>query len=159
MSNAMSVAHGEFGRAAIYALDRPIVTHAHREGHLIFHVEGEPATMTVGEETFLNDKNTIVAVSPWESHSFQNADGGQSFNLVLYIKPMWFLENNNSAEFALKFGTPKIKMTPTIQKLVTRLTTLLLHDEVTNAFDGLLFSLTLACFETCLLYTSDAADD
>ena len=147
MSNAVSVAHGEFGRAAIYALDRPIVTHAHREGHLIFHVDGTPASMTVGGETHENDRNTVTAVSPWEPHSFQNAPGGQSLNLVLYIKPMWFLENSNSAEFALSFGRSKTEMTPAIRKLVNQLTTLLLHDDMSNKFDGMLFSLTRACFD------------
>jgi len=148
MSNAIAVAHGEFGRAAIYCLDRPIITHAHREGHLIFHVEGEAASMTVGEETITNDNTTAVAVSPWEPHSFENAPDGQSLNLVLYIKPMWFLENNNSAEFALNFGSRSVKMTPAIQRLVTRLTAILLHDESSTSADELLFSLTQACFES-----------
>lgn len=148
MSNAVSVAHGEFGRAAIYALDRPFVTHAHREGHLIFHVHGTPAMMTVGDETYLNDRDTIIAVSPWEPHSFfHSLPNVQSLNLVLYIKPMWFLENSNSAEFSLSFGRSKIRMTPNIQKLVNHLTTLLMHEEVSSKFDGLLFSLTRACFD------------
>lgn len=147
MSHAISVAHGEFGRAALYALDRTIVTHAHREGHLIFHVDGNPASMTVGDETFLNDAKNIVAVSPWEPHSFHSAPDGQSLNLVLYIKPMWFLENSNSAEFALRFGRPKIPMTPAINQIVARLTTLLLEDDGTVQFDGILYSLTRECFE------------
>jgi len=147
MSHAVSVAHGEFGRAAIYALDRPIVTHAHREGHLIFHVDGAPASMTVGQEDFCCDKETIAAVSPWEPHSFENAPNGQSLNLVLYIKPMWFLENSSSAEFSLSFGRSSFKMTQTIQQLVTRLTSLLLHEGGSGKFDGLLFSLTKASFD------------
>ncbi|MEM8869895.1 MAG: AraC family transcriptional regulator [Pseudomonadota bacterium] len=147
MSNAVSVAHGEFGRAAIYALDRPIVTHAHREGHLIFHVDGTPAQMTVGDQTFQSSKDTVIAVSPWEPHSFHNAPNGQSLNLVLYIKPMWFLENSSSAEFALSFGRSKIRVSPAIQQLANRLTTVLLHDDVSAKFDGLLFSLTRACFD------------
>ena len=39
MSIAHAVAHGAFGRACLYELDRPMVPHAHREGHLIFHVQ------------------------------------------------------------------------------------------------------------------------
>ncbi len=147
MSQAVSVAHGEFGRAALYALDRPIVKHAHREGHLVFHVDGAPATMTVGETTYLNDKSTAIAVSPWEPHSFDNAPSGQSLNLVLYIKPMWFLENSNSAEFALRFGRSDIPVTPVVHQLATRLTAHLLNDDGDAPFDGLLYSLTRECFE------------
>ena len=147
MSHAVSVAHGEFGRAALYALDRPIVKHAHREGHLVFHVDGAPASMTVGDKTFVIDRNTVCAVSPWEPHSFHNAPHGQSLNLVLYIKPMWFLENGNSAEFALRFGRSDIAMSPMVHQLATRLAGLLLDEDGTAPFDGLLYSLTRECFE------------
>ena len=147
MSNAIAVAHGEFGRAALYALDRPIVTHAHREGHLIFHVEGPSASVTVGDNQVVNDNETVVAVSPWEAHSFQSAEEGQSLSLVLYIKPMWFLENSHSAEFALRFGRSDIPATPGVQRLKTQLTALLLEDEGSPKFDGLLFSITRECFD------------
>ena len=40
MSRALSVYHGHFGRATLYELNRPMTTHAHREGHLIFYVGG-----------------------------------------------------------------------------------------------------------------------
>ena len=44
MSNALAVYHGPFGRASIYRLDKPLATHAHREGHLIFLVGGTEST-------------------------------------------------------------------------------------------------------------------
>ena len=43
MSRALAVFHGRFGRATVYQLNRPFNVHAHREGHLIFHVGGAPA--------------------------------------------------------------------------------------------------------------------
>ena len=43
MSRALAVFHGRFGRATVYQLNRPFNMHAHREGHLIFHVGGTPA--------------------------------------------------------------------------------------------------------------------
>ena len=39
MSRAVAVCHGPFGRVSVYDLDRPLVLHAHREAHLIFHLE------------------------------------------------------------------------------------------------------------------------
>ena len=47
MSIAHAVAHGAFGRACLYELDRPMVPHAHREGHLIFHVSGPVASVVI----------------------------------------------------------------------------------------------------------------
>ena len=53
-----------------------------------------------------------VAVSPWEPHNFELAEPGTTcLCLVLYIKPLWFLETSQSAEFALSFGRPHIRIT------------------------------------------------
>ena len=41
MSRAVAAVHGQFGRAVIYNLNRPFNIHAHREGHLIFHLAGD----------------------------------------------------------------------------------------------------------------------
>ena len=41
MSRAVAAVHGQFGRAVIYNLNRPFNIHAHREGHLIFHLSGD----------------------------------------------------------------------------------------------------------------------
>ena len=41
MSRAVAAVHGQFGRAVIYGLNRPFNIHAHREGHLIFHLSGD----------------------------------------------------------------------------------------------------------------------
>ena len=148
MARAISVHHGSFGRATLYELDKPLTTHAHREGHLIFYLGGAPGRMKVGDRDVAADRNTAVAISPWEPHSYQpSAQDGPNFVLTLYIKPMWFLENSQSAEFALSFGTPKIHMTPTVEKWVGRLTSVLLDDRPSDRFDGFLFETTRECFD------------
>jgi AraC-like DNA-binding protein len=147
MSRAVSVRHGAFGRTALYRLDRPIVTHAHREGHLIFYVDGETALVDInGSPRPLSD-STGVAVSPWEPHNFRVRTGSSCLCLVLYIKPIWFLENSPSAEFALQFGANSVQMTPQLQSLVLQLTTLLLEEEAVDEFDHLLFALIKLCFD------------
>ena len=47
MSTALAVCHGSFGRVTIYRLDKPMRTHAHREGHLTFHLGAPPAIVTI----------------------------------------------------------------------------------------------------------------
>ncbi|MEO0912128.1 MAG: AraC family transcriptional regulator [Pseudomonadota bacterium] len=148
MSNAFAVCHGDFGRAALYQLDKTIITHAHREGHLIFYLSGREAIVHVGSGQYDSTPQSAVAVSPWEPHSFHLAPGeGPCTCLVLYIKPMWFLEASQSAEFALNFGRAAILVTPEIAKWVKRLTALLIEDEPADMFDGLLFETTRHCFE------------
>ena len=51
MSRAIAVFHGGFGRATIYQLNRPFNVHAHREGHLIFHVGGSDGNIGVADRT------------------------------------------------------------------------------------------------------------
>ena len=47
MSTALAVCHGSFGRVTVYRLDKPMRTHAHREGHLTFLLSGQPAIVTI----------------------------------------------------------------------------------------------------------------
>lgn len=147
MSQAIAVCHGEFGRAALYRLNKTIITHAHREGHLIFYVDGAKAQVKCGDITCIVDPEHAVAVSPWEPHNFEVPEDSAQVCLVLYIKPMWFLENSVSAENALKFGCAKLKLTAEISGYVSRLTTLLLENEEQENFDQLLFGLTKASFD------------
>ncbi|MEQ8396108.1 AraC family transcriptional regulator [Thalassobaculum sp.] len=150
MSGAISVHHGDFGRAALYELDRPIVTHAHREGHLIFYVDGGHGKVTVGDQVLSADEMSGVAISPWEPHSFAPSEQlVPCLCLVLYIKPMWFLEASQSGEFVLGFGNPKVPMTPDVAQWVTRLTSLLLDKQASTRFDGFLFETTRLCFDEC----------
>ena len=147
MSQAIGVSHGEYGRAALYRLDKTIITHAHREGHLIFYVDGGDALIAkLDHECALNAEQAI-AVSPWEPHGFEVSGDEPSICLVLYIKPMWFLENSPSAEYALKFGCHELTVTDEISEFINRLTALLLDNEEQASFDQLLFSLTKACFD------------
>jgi hypothetical protein len=49
MSTALAVCHGSFGRVTVYRLDKPMRTHAHREGHLTFDLGAPPAIVTIDE--------------------------------------------------------------------------------------------------------------
>ncbi|MEM7547051.1 MAG: AraC family transcriptional regulator [Pseudomonadota bacterium] len=146
MSHAIAVCHGEFGRAALYRLDKTIITHAHREGHLIFHIDGPAGYVLTGDKKCGLTSQKAVAVSPWEPHSF-HLDGDEAqICLVLYIKPMWFLENSPSAKFPLKFGRPDLALDEEVDGLIARLTAILLDKEDQEQFDHLLFGLTMASF-------------
>lgn len=148
MSEAVSVHHGDFGRAALYNLSKSIITHAHREGHLIFPLSGSRAQVKICDETIVTDETVGVAVSPWEPHSFDLLDNNTScLCLVLYIKPIWFLENSSSAEFSLNFGRSRIEMTDYVAKWVRRLSSLLLEQHGSDLFDGYLYETTLQCFD------------
>jgi AraC-like DNA-binding protein len=154
MSTAISVYHGRFGRATLYRLNRPMATHAHREGHLIFHVEGSPAATRVSERTVPLSPGRAAAVNPWEPHDFSPGDlvGGSLF-LILYIKPIWFLDVSRSAQSALRFGRTGIEVTDQISRSIRKVVALLLECGATDMFDGDLYELTQECFDQSWQWT------
>lgn len=154
MSTAVSIYHGRFGRATLYRLNRPMTTHAHREGHLNFLVHGASSRVNVVGCAHPLSPETAVAVNPWEPHDFVPGDQEHgSLFLVLYIKPVWFLEFGRSAQSALRFGRNEVEMTSHIQRCVNRVTSLLLEEASSSIFDGYLYELTQECFDQTWQWT------
>jgi AraC-like DNA-binding protein len=148
MSRALSVYHGRFGRATLYELNRPMTTHAHREGHLIFYVGRGHATAPVHGVPHGLTERVAVAVNSWEPHGFIPSDwtaGG--LYLVLYIDQAWFERMGPVGHAALQFGRSEIEMTPRIRAMVGKVVALLEDYDTAENFDGTLFELTDACFE------------
>ena len=135
-----------------------MATHAHREGHLTFFIQGVPSGMTVRDRPFALDPSSAVAVNPWEPHDFRAGDreAGSLF-LVLYIKPIWFLETARDAQSGLRFGRNPIDMTDQIKRSVGMVVSLLLEGDETDLFDGYLYELTQECFDQSWQWTPDGA--
>ena len=105
MSEALAVFHGDFGRVCLYNMDRTMVPHAHREGHLIFHFQGPGGVVMVDERPFPLAPGQAVAISPWQGHYYSHTPGAAStLALVLYIRPGWFLQSSQRATSSLRFG-------------------------------------------------------
>jgi AraC-like DNA-binding protein len=123
---AHAVAHGDFGRACLYALDRGMVPHAHREGHLLFHVGGAAAEIVVDGRALPIAPGKGVAVNPWQPHYCRTFGGsGHALMLVIYIRPNWYFDANRTALPDLRFGCPGVEVTDHIHKLVQRICCLL----------------------------------
>ena len=147
MSSALSVCHGTFGRAAIYHLDKSLITHAHREGQLIFHVDGSFSDILINDMVFTVDHDRVAAVSPFEPHSVDLKSSDMSVVLMLYLNPTWFLGNRLSGEFPLRFGCPVIKRTQAIDSVLHQLTSLLLDSNSIENNNSLLLTLCRLCYE------------
>jgi AraC-like DNA-binding protein len=120
MSRALAVFHGRFGRATVYQLNRPFNMHAHREGHLIFHVGGTPAHIDVCDDRWLLTEDSIVAINPWEPHNFAPTDmGNGAIFFVLYVNAEWFAPDA-ARSAGLRFGTTCFKRTATLNKHIRR---------------------------------------
>jgi len=158
MSKAVAVYHGQFGRASLYNLNNDMATHAHREGHLAFFVQGTPSAMTVHDRRLPIDQGSAVAINPWEPHDFRAGDMETgSLLLVLYIKPIWFLETARNAQNGLRFGRTEIDLTQEIRRSINMVMSLLLQGEASDFFDGYLYELTQKCYDQSWQWTPDVA--
>ncbi len=148
MSIAHAVAHGAFGRACLYELDRPMVPHAHREGHLIFHVSGPVASVVIDGKTLPLTTRSATAISPWQPHYFAPIDRREpTLTLVLYIRPGWFVNASHTAFEILRFGRSTVEMSDHITRLVSETARLLAdHGGCDGSFEDRLSALTQAAF-------------
>jgi len=147
VSRALSVYHGRFGRATLYELNRAMTTHAHREGHLIFHLGGTRAVVHICGKPHGLTERCGVAVNPWEPHSHVPNDRTSSGRfLVLYIDQSWFRGMGREGDVPLQFGRGEIAMTAEIRSIVREVVSLLEHYDTADNFDGALFELANACF-------------
>ncbi len=129
MSTALAVCHGSFGRVTVYRLDKPMRTHAHREGHLTFLLNGPPAIVTIDEIPHLVDQGVGVAINPWQPHAFQPTSANQaSVFLVAYICDRW-LDRDQEERGRLRFGANAIQVGTTLRSICASLA----HVLVTNA--------------------------
>jgi AraC-like DNA-binding protein len=103
-----------------------MVPHAHREGHLIFHISGPPAEMVVDDRSFPLSPGRGVAISPWQPHYCRTLDSScHVLMLVIYIKPHWFESVSRQAHPDFRFGGVDVAVTEQIGRLVQRIRFLL----------------------------------
>ena len=147
MSRALAVFHGRFGRATVYQLNRPFNIHAHREGHLIFHVGGRPACIDVGDGRYQLNEGSVVAVNPWEPHNFlpTDLDGGAVF-FVLYVNAEWFAPDAPGAD-RLRFGRTQFTRSPALDKHIRHAAALVCGAPSLNSLDGELRRLIDICYD------------
>jgi AraC-like DNA-binding protein len=146
MSRALAVFHGRFGRATVYQLNRPFNVHAHREGHLIFHIGGMPAHIDVCDERRHLAEDTVVAVNPWEPHNFVPADldNGAIF-FVLYVNAEWFAPTGANCH-GLRFGRTQFMRTVNLGKQIRRTAALVCGAPSLSSLDSELRQLIDICY-------------
>jgi AraC-like DNA-binding protein len=147
MSRALAVFHGRFGRATVYQLNRPFNVHAHREGHLIFHVGGMPACIDVCDARYHLTESSVVAVNPWEPHNFlpTDLDSGAIF-FVLYVNAEWFAPDAPGTD-RLRFGRTQFQRTAALDKHIRRTAALVCGAPSLSSLDSELRRLIDVCYD------------
>lgn len=155
MSTALAVCHGTFGRVTVYRLDKPMRTHAHREGHLTFLLSGPPAIVTICGVPHLVNETAGVAINPWQPHSFQPTSIDEpSVYLVAYICDRW-LDHDHGGRGGLRFGRNAIRVGTTIRSIAVSLA----HTLVTNASYRIVNRYLNQLFDACFDESSPGGRD
>lgn len=159
MSSPVAVFHGPFGRVCLYAMDRSMVPHAHREGHLIFHVQGPVGEVVVDGRACPLSAGQAVAISPWQAHFYRTLDHSTpTLALVLYIRPAWFLQASRRSTASLQFGRVGIEVTDHLARLVYGNAHAMLDAESDDPFmEERLCALTQGCFDQSWQWTERGA--
>lgn len=146
MSRAIAVFHGRFGRATLYQLNRPFNVHAHREGHLIFHLGGSDGRVDVNGAPCPATSATVVTVSPWEPHNFVPSDhGAGALFLVFYVDCHWFTAGDGAQR--LCFGMSLIERRPSLDRQVRGVARMLTDPGRLGELDRETRSLIDACYD------------
>ncbi|MGL4636682.1 MAG: helix-turn-helix domain-containing protein [Beijerinckiaceae bacterium] len=157
MSIAYAVAHGAFGRACLYALDKAMAPHAHREGHLIFHISGPAAEVIVDGQAYPLAPGQAVAVSPWQSHYYRPINPHDTvLSLTLYIRPGWFVQASREAFDILRFGRAGVELSNRMARILAETCqSLSSHGGTDGTFEDRLSAITQAAFDQTWQWTAD----
>src|SRR5205809_5613056 len=147
LSREIPVFHGCFGPATIYQLNRPFNVHAHREGHLIFHLGGSDGSITVGDTLCPLNASSFVAVCPWEPHNFVpcDLDEGALF-LVLYVNSDWFTSGATGNAARIRFGRPLTERSSAIDRQIRHTAAMVYFAPALGKLDRELRGLIDACY-------------
>jgi AraC family transcriptional regulator len=97
MSTAIRIIQGKFGRVALLDMDRPLVTHAHSQCHVLLKASGADNFFQVRDQLYPLTEETAVLINTWEPHCYAHRDqeGPRTTILALYIEPLWLGEIEN----------------------------------------------------------------
>ena len=90
MSEPIRVLHGSFGRVALLRLDHSMTSHAHRDAHFVFKVEGPDILFGIGQKEYLVSEKTVLFINAWEPHFYNHKPTCEdTILLAFYFKPNW----------------------------------------------------------------------
>lgn len=152
MSNAIRIAHGNFGRVALLDMDASLVHHAHPHCHVLIKASGADTQFSVHDRLAPLTDDTAVLINAWEPHAYVHDLRRPRTNiLALYIEPAWlaaFRPNWTASGAPGFFDTSCGSVSPRITGLARDLAALMLDDPgAGQAQQALLSALMIAVIE------------
>ncbi|MDB5842631.1 MAG: AraC family transcriptional regulator [Herminiimonas sp.] len=121
-------------------MDRPLVTHAHSQCHVLLKASGADTFFQVRDKLYPLTGESAVLINTWEPHCYAHRDqeGPRTTILALYIEPLWLGEIENgliSSGHPGFFPKTCVELPRPIRKLANRLAMEMMYGEhLTDAY-------------------------
>lgn len=111
---------GDFGRASVNLIERPIVPHIHTQHNWIIKLDGADSEFSNETDRWLLDDSSVLIFNPMEMHAKADLGKGPTLSLSLLIEPSWLSEIFSQAGMppSQKFPRPREIITEEIRHLV-----------------------------------------
>lgn len=95
MSTIQRVLHGEFGRAMLLTVERPVSVLGYRTCHLLFRVEGPEIVISTRAGRRRLGEGQVLLMNRWEPYDYEVAAKVDPVTmLVLHLEPAWLRRQN-----------------------------------------------------------------
>lgn len=164
MSNALRIAHGQFGRVALLDMDASLVRHAHPHCHVLIKVVGADTQFLVRDRLVALTDESAVLINAWEPHAYvHDPYRPRTRILALYIEPKWlsgFRANWTASGVPGFFGRNGEPLTRTLRRYASELAEALMATPAgSGEHEALISRLMIAALERYTSWRSAAAAD
>jgi AraC family transcriptional regulator len=117
------ILQGDFGRATVNFISRPLVAHAHSQFQFLFKLGGSDCDFRIGPEDCTLSADHALCLNPWVEHAKASTDDQPSLILSLVIEAPWLRAQLKLREHgpAHIFPAPLVVVTPDVRHHVDRL--------------------------------------
>lgn len=117
------ILQGDFGRATVNFISRPLVAHAHSQYQFLFKLGGSDCHFRIAGEDCMLTAERAICLNPWLEHAKSASDETPSLILSLVIEASWLrtrlhLANGSTANI---FPQHAVVVTPDVRHHVDRI--------------------------------------
>src|SRR5579864_3341158 len=92
------ILQGDFGRATVNLISRPLVAHAHAQYQFLFKLGGADCGFRIGAQDCMLTNERAICLNPWIEHAKSGNDDMPSLILSLVVETSWLRARLQLAE-------------------------------------------------------------
>jgi AraC-like DNA-binding protein len=121
------IVQGQFGRATVNVIRRPLVEHVHREFNILFKLGGADATFESEGARLALDDRSVLLFNPGVAHAKLANEAEPTTILSLIIEPGWLVRVLTTRPLRMDrlFPHPRVEISPEVMLHANRLAALI----------------------------------